>query len=182
MRAVENDEEWGLTSPKDGTVLRKISARDLWIRILTARVETGEPYLIFIDHVNRAIPEHHKLAGLHVKMSNLCTEITLPTGRDKDGGLLVLFLVLTLFLSRFSFSLFSLAFSHFRSLFLSLSLSWEPLGAFGVLLGHLGGLMGSSGGLLGATLGLRGVSLGHFCGSSLLRIRSSLLFETLGEY
>ena len=86
MRAVENDEEWGLTSPKDGTVLRKVSARDLWIRILTARVETGEPYLIFIDHVNRAIPEHHKLAGLHVKMSNLCTEITLPTGRDKDGG------------------------------------------------------------------------------------------------
>ncbi|HAA91198.1 MAG TPA: ribonucleoside-diphosphate reductase subunit alpha [Rhodospirillaceae bacterium] len=86
MRAVEKDEEWGLTSPKDGTVLRKVSARDLWIRILTARVETGEPYLIFIDHVNRAIPEHHKLAGLNVKMSNLCTEITLPTGRDKDGG------------------------------------------------------------------------------------------------
>ena len=85
MRAVEKDEEWGLTSPKDGMVLRKVSARELWIRILTARVETGEPYLIFIDHINRSIPEHHKLAGLNVKMSNLCTEITLPTGRDKDG-------------------------------------------------------------------------------------------------
>ena len=86
MRAVEKGEDWGLTSPKDGTVLRKVKARDLWIRILTARVETGEPYIIFIDHVNRAIPEHHKLAGLNVKMSNLCTEITLPTGVDKDGG------------------------------------------------------------------------------------------------
>ena len=85
MRAVEEDEEWALVSPKDRAVQRKVSARDLWIRILTARVETGEPYMIFIDHVNRAIPEHHKLAGLSVKTSNLCTEITLPTGQDKDG-------------------------------------------------------------------------------------------------
>src|ERR1700761_2319766 len=86
MRAVENDEEWALTSPKDGTVIYRISARALWIRILTARVETGEPYLLFIDNVNRAIPEHHKLAGLTVKMSNLCSEITLPTGTDREGN------------------------------------------------------------------------------------------------
>jgi ribonucleoside-diphosphate reductase alpha chain len=85
MRAVENDEEWGLVSPKDGAVLRKVSARSLWIRILTARIETGEPYLIFVDHVNRARPEHHKLAGLEIKTSNLCSEITLPTGIDRDG-------------------------------------------------------------------------------------------------
>ncbi|WP_205574604.1 ribonucleoside-diphosphate reductase subunit alpha [Indioceanicola profundi] len=85
MRAVEADEEWALTSPKDGSVIRRISARHLWIRILTARIETGEPYLLFIDHVNRAIPEHHKLAGLNVKMSNLCSEITLPTGLDPWG-------------------------------------------------------------------------------------------------
>ncbi len=85
MKAVENDEEWALKSPKDGRVMSRVSARHLWIRMLTARVETGEPYLLFIDHVNRAIPEHHKLAGLNVKMSNLCSEITLPTGRDKDG-------------------------------------------------------------------------------------------------
>jgi Ribonucleotide reductase, barrel domain/Ribonucleotide reductase, all-alpha domain len=85
MRAVENDEEWALTSPKDGAVLRKISARSLWIRILTARIETGEPYLIFVDHVNKAMPEHHKLAGLEVKTSNLCSEITLPTGVDHHG-------------------------------------------------------------------------------------------------
>jgi ribonucleoside-diphosphate reductase alpha chain len=85
MQAVENDEEWALKSPKDGRVISRVSARHLWIRMLTARVETGEPYMLFIDHVNRAIPEHHKLAGLNVKMSNLCSEITLPTGRDKDG-------------------------------------------------------------------------------------------------
>ena len=85
MRAVEADEEWGLTSPKDGTVVRKISARSLWIRILTARIETGEPYLIFSDHVNNARPEHHKLAGLECKTSNLCSEITLPTGIDQHG-------------------------------------------------------------------------------------------------
>ncbi len=85
MRAVEADEQWPLISPKDGSIVRSISARSLWIRILTARVETGEPYLVFSDHVNRARPEHHKLAGLEVKTSNLCSEITLPTGRDRDG-------------------------------------------------------------------------------------------------
>nr|WP_221244357.1 ribonucleoside-diphosphate reductase subunit alpha [Neoroseomonas alkaliterrae] len=85
MRAVENDEEWALLSPKDGAVMRKVSARSLWIRILTARIETGEPYIIFSDHVNRAQPEHHKLAGLEVKTSNLCSEITLPTGLDHHG-------------------------------------------------------------------------------------------------
>ena len=85
MRAVEKDEEWTLTSPKDGSPIERVSARSLWIRILTARIETGEPYLVFIDHVNRVIPEHHKLDGLNVKMSNLCIEITLPTGKDHHG-------------------------------------------------------------------------------------------------
>jgi ribonucleoside-diphosphate reductase alpha chain len=85
MRAVEADEEWAFTSPKDGAVVRKVSARNLWIRILTARIETGEPYLVFSDHVNNARPEHHKLAGLEVKTSNLCSEITLPTGIDQHG-------------------------------------------------------------------------------------------------
>ena len=84
MRAVETDDQWTLKSPKDGIVQSTVSARNLWIRLLTARVETGEPYIIFIDTVNRLIPQHHKLAGLNVKTSNLCSEITLPTGIDKD--------------------------------------------------------------------------------------------------
>jgi ribonucleoside-diphosphate reductase alpha chain len=85
MRAVEQDGDWALTTPKDGSVIRKVKARALWIRILTSRIETGEPYIIYGDHVNRALPEHQKLAGLNVKMSNLCSEITLPTGLDHHG-------------------------------------------------------------------------------------------------
>lgn len=86
MKAVENDEEWALKSPKDGHIVSRIKARELWIRILTTRIEQGEPYLLFIDHVNDAIPTHHKMAGLNVKMSNLCSEITLPTGKDHHGN------------------------------------------------------------------------------------------------
>ena len=86
MRAVELDEQWALKSPKDATIQGTVSARNLWIRLLTARIETGEPYIIFIDTVNRLIPQHHKLAGLTVKTSNLCSEITLPTGIDKEGN------------------------------------------------------------------------------------------------
>ena len=85
MRAVETDEQWALKSPADGTVQQTISARNLWIRLLTARIETGEPYIVYIDTVNRQIPQHHKLANLTVKTSNLCSEITLPTGIDKNG-------------------------------------------------------------------------------------------------
>jgi len=85
MRAVETDDQWALRSPKDRSIQTTLSARNLWIRLLTARVETGEPYIVYIDTVNRQIPQHHKLAGLNVKTSNLCSEITLPTGIDRDG-------------------------------------------------------------------------------------------------
>ena len=60
MRAVETDGQWALRSPKDGTVQSTIPARNLWIRLLTARVETAEPYIVFIDTVNRQITLHHK--------------------------------------------------------------------------------------------------------------------------
>ena len=85
MRAVETDSQWALRSPYDGAVQSTVPARNLWIRLLTARVETGEPYIVYIDTVNRQIPQHHKLAGLKVKTSNLCSEITLPTGIDNAG-------------------------------------------------------------------------------------------------
>ena len=85
MRAVETDGQWALRSPYDGSVQSTIPARNLWIRLLTARIETGEPYIVYIDTVNRQIPQHHKLAGLKVKTSNLCSEITLPTGLDNEG-------------------------------------------------------------------------------------------------
>ncbi len=85
MRAVEKDEDWALRSPKDGTVQATLKARDLWIRMLTARIETGEPYMVFKDTVNNLRPEQQKLLNLEIKTSNLCSEITLPTGEDHDG-------------------------------------------------------------------------------------------------
>jgi ribonucleoside-diphosphate reductase alpha chain len=85
MKAVENDGEWDLISPNDDSVQKTVSARNLWIRLLTARIETGEPYIIFIDAVNDAIPEWHKKEGLTVKTSNLCSEITLPTNDKRTA-------------------------------------------------------------------------------------------------
>lgn len=82
MRAVEEDLPWDLVSPAQGTVISTIKARDLWIRILTARIETGEPYIIYIDNVNQANPEIYKKLNLQVKTSNLCSEIVLATGTD----------------------------------------------------------------------------------------------------
>jgi ribonucleoside-diphosphate reductase alpha chain len=86
MEAVEKDEKWDLVSPKSKQVIHTVKARELWVKLLTARMETGEPYLLFIDNVNRGIPEHHKELGLKVKTSNLCSEITLPTGPDHLGN------------------------------------------------------------------------------------------------
>ena len=86
MHAVENNLTFELLSPKDQAVVKEVNARNLWIKLLTARIETGEPYMLFIDAVNRNIPEHHKKLGLKVKTSNLCSEITLPTGKDHLGN------------------------------------------------------------------------------------------------
>ncbi len=86
MEAVEENKDWELVSPHDGHVVSTVKARDLWIKLLTTRIETGEPYILFIDTVNRYIPEHHKKLGLYVKTSNLCSEITLPTGIDHLGN------------------------------------------------------------------------------------------------
>ena len=83
MKAVEHDEGWELKSPATGKTLSVIKARDLWIRILTARIETGEPYILYIDRVNELRPETYKRLGLEVKTSNLCIEIMLATGKDQ---------------------------------------------------------------------------------------------------
>ena len=86
MEAVKANGKWDLRSPVDWNIVRSVQARDLWIRLLTARMETGEPYMVFIDHVNDAIPHFHKELGLDVRTSNLCSEITLPTGKDQYGN------------------------------------------------------------------------------------------------
>lgn len=82
MQAVKDGTRFPLRSPKTNEVLREVDARQLWQRILETRLQTGEPYLLFIDAVNRALPRHQRELGLKVSTSNLCSEITLPTGKD----------------------------------------------------------------------------------------------------
>jgi len=85
MQAVEEGKSWDLISPHSKEVMETVDARALWARLLTTRIETGEPYILFIDTVNRSLPEHQKRLGLKVKTSNLCSEITLVTGKDHLG-------------------------------------------------------------------------------------------------
>lgn len=85
MEAVRAGGSFGLRSPKNDEVLKVVDARSLWQKILEIRLQTGEPYLIFSDTVNRQMPQHQKDLGLKVKQSNLCSEIMLHTGRDHLG-------------------------------------------------------------------------------------------------
>ena len=85
MEAVRDGKSFDLVSPKTGEVRKTVDARGLWTKILEVRLATGEPYLIFSDTVNRAMPEHQRELGLKVKQSNLCSEIMLHTGPDHLG-------------------------------------------------------------------------------------------------
>jgi ribonucleoside-diphosphate reductase alpha chain len=85
MEAVRDGSEWTLRSPKDGSERATVDARSLFQKLVETRLATGEPYIIFIDQVNRSMPKHHRELGLKVSTSNLCSEITLPTGRDHLG-------------------------------------------------------------------------------------------------
>ncbi|MBI1684747.1 ribonucleoside-diphosphate reductase subunit alpha [Caulobacter hibisci] len=85
MHAVRDGQKFGLRSPKTNEVLREVDARGLWQKILDLRMQTGEPYLIFSDTVNRAMPSFQRELGLKVRQSNLCSEIMLHTGTDHLG-------------------------------------------------------------------------------------------------
>ncbi len=85
MEAVRDGAMFGLRSPKTNEVIREVDARSLWQKILEIRLQTGEPYLIFSDTVNRAMPQHQRELGLSVRQSNLCSEIMLHTGKDHQG-------------------------------------------------------------------------------------------------
>jgi ribonucleoside-diphosphate reductase alpha chain len=85
MAAVRDGDEFELKSPKDGSVRGKVDARSLFQKLVETRLATGEPYIIFIDAVNKTMPKHHRDLGLKVTTSNLCSEITLPTGKDHNG-------------------------------------------------------------------------------------------------
>ena len=85
MWAVEKDEDWTLVDPNSKDKVKTIKARSIWIKILEARISTGEPYIMFIDTVNRALPKELKDKGLKVHHSNLCSEITLPTNEERTA-------------------------------------------------------------------------------------------------
>ncbi|HEX8366231.1 MAG TPA: ribonucleoside-diphosphate reductase subunit alpha [Allosphingosinicella sp.] len=85
MEAVRDGAEWTLRSPKDGSERATVDARALFQKLVETRLATGEPYIIFIDKVNSTMPRHQRELGLKVSTSNLCSEITLPTGRDHLG-------------------------------------------------------------------------------------------------
>jgi ribonucleoside-diphosphate reductase alpha chain len=79
------DDSWNLIDPHTKKVVRTVSARELWQKILECRVATGEPYVSYIDTINDALPETQKKLGLRVNHSNLCTEITLPTNENRTA-------------------------------------------------------------------------------------------------
>jgi ribonucleoside-diphosphate reductase alpha chain len=85
MEAVREGAPFGLRSPKTHEVVKTVDARTLWQKILEIRLQTGEPYLIFSDTVNRAMPQHQRELGMKVRQSNLCSEIMLHTGKDHLG-------------------------------------------------------------------------------------------------
>lgn len=85
MEAVREDKLFPLRSPHDGRIIKSVNARQLFQKILEIRIQTGEPYLIFIDTANRHLARHQQALGLKVQLSNLCSEILLPTGTDHKG-------------------------------------------------------------------------------------------------
>jgi ribonucleoside-diphosphate reductase alpha chain len=85
MEAVRDGGSFGLRSPKTNEVVKTVDARALWQKIIEIRLQTGEPYLIFSDTVNRAMPQHQRELGMSVRQSNLCSEIMLHTGKDHLG-------------------------------------------------------------------------------------------------
>jgi ribonucleoside-diphosphate reductase alpha chain len=86
MEAVRAGAPFDLVSPKTGEKRGEVDARALFQKLVETRLATGEPYIIFIDHVNNTMPKHQRELGLKVSTSNLCSEITLPTGTDHLGN------------------------------------------------------------------------------------------------
>jgi ribonucleoside-diphosphate reductase alpha chain len=85
MEDKDANDDWELIDPHNGEVREVVSARELWQRILDIRMQTGEPYLHFIDTSNKKMPEFQKKLGLSIKQSNLCSEIILPTDKERTA-------------------------------------------------------------------------------------------------
>jgi ribonucleoside-diphosphate reductase alpha chain len=85
MDSLEKGTDWELIDPHTQEIVKKVDARALWQKILKARVETGEPYLHFIDTSNKHLPQKLKEKGLRINHTNLCSEIYLPTSADRTA-------------------------------------------------------------------------------------------------
>ena len=79
------DDSWNLIDPHSGNIVKTVSAKALWVKLIQNRVETGEPYIMFGDTVDESVPEFQQKLGLKVHQSNLCSEITLPTDKDRTA-------------------------------------------------------------------------------------------------
>jgi ribonucleoside-diphosphate reductase alpha chain len=79
------DDSWALIDPHTKKVVKSVSAKALWIKIIQNRAETGEPYIMWEDTVNDALPDFQARLGLKVRQSNLCSEITLPTDQNRTA-------------------------------------------------------------------------------------------------
>jgi ribonucleoside-diphosphate reductase alpha chain len=85
MKDPDFDDSFQLKNPSSGEVVETVSAKYLWQKILDLRMQTGEPYLVFIDTANKAMPKWLSEKGLKINGSNLCTEIFLPTNEKRTA-------------------------------------------------------------------------------------------------
>ena len=85
MTDPDADDGWNLVDPNSGLIRETVSAKDLWQKILELRMETGEPYIHYIDTSNREMPQFQKDLGLRINQSNLCSEIILPTNEQRTA-------------------------------------------------------------------------------------------------
>ena len=81
----EADDTWHLRDPHSGEIRDTVSARHLWQSLLEIRMQTGEPYIHFIDTSNRQMKDFQKALGLRINQSNLCSEIILPTDKNRTA-------------------------------------------------------------------------------------------------
>jgi ribonucleoside-diphosphate reductase alpha chain len=79
------NDDWELIQPNTGKVVEVVSAKALWASIMDMRSHTGEPYLWFIDTANKGLPQYQKDLGLKIHGSNLCSEISLATSKDRTA-------------------------------------------------------------------------------------------------
>lgn len=79
------DDSWPLIDPSSNEVREVVSAKYLWQLLLELRMMTGEPYLMFIDTANNALPREQYDKGLRIRQSNICTEIVLSVDENRTA-------------------------------------------------------------------------------------------------